>query len=191
MTPLHGLVLVGGRNRRMGRDKERLRIAPQQMEMREYLYGLLNNLCGDCIFSINGMQVEDPYYRDKNYVVDLEEDQGPMCGIVSAMKQFPGYSFLALACDMPRIHSAMLQKLIKARRGEGVFFEVNACLEPLCGIYECEMYPRLHHAWRNRQLGLQLMLVDADINRIKLDSMELFLNVNTQDELKALTQVQH
>lgn len=183
MTTLNALILAGGRSRRMGQEKARLKIGPRGIEVREYLYRLLTALVGTCVFSINRQQARDPYYGDKTCVIDMLEDRGPMGGLWSAMKSFPGCSFLTVACDMPRVDAPLIRRLIAERGMEGVFFEVDSFIEPLCGIYEYEIYSRVNSALQRGDLGLQTILKQANIKRIELSSGESFLNVNTKKDL--------
>ncbi len=191
MTALAGLILVGGRNRRMGKKKPQMRIGPNHTEMREYLYELLSTFLGTCVFSINRQQKKDAYYRDKICVTDLIEDRGPMGGLLSAITEFPEYSFLAVACDMPNINTGLFQQLLHHRGGEGVFFELNSRIEPLCGIYENTMFDRIHKAFNNGEFSLQKMLNHAKIKRIALDSAVPLFNVNTPLDLNKLQGENH
>ncbi len=92
---------------------------------------------------------------------------------------------------MPDINVGLLQQLIHHRGGEGVFFELNSHIEPLCGIYESTMFDRIHTAFNNGELSLQKMLNHAKIRRIMLDSAVPLFNVNTPSYLNKLQGEDH
>ncbi len=183
MTPLDGLIPVGGQNRRMGCDKAWLKMGMEQIEMREHLHRLLTMLLGRCVFSINKSQRQDPYYGDKICAIDLAENKGPMGGIWTAMQCFSGVSFLTVACDMPLVNAPLLQGLIAQRNEEGVFYEVNSRIEPLCGIYESALFDRIDSALQNGVLSLRKLLEQSRIKCVAIGSTEPFVNINTQEDL--------
>ena len=79
--------------------------------------------------------------------------EGPLAGILSAMRNAPEADWLVLACDLPRLDAATLKHLM-ASRGNGETFlsyrsEFDGLPEPLCAIYAAEALPILEMANSN------------------------------------------
>ena len=94
---LYGLVLAGGRSRRMGSDKAALQTDGETQLKRTVR--LLNRHV-DCVFvSTQADQSDDPVRSGFDQIVDAYDDLGPVAGILSAMDSGPEKSWLVLACD--------------------------------------------------------------------------------------------
>jgi len=106
---LYGLVLRGGRSRRMGRDKAEI-VYHGQPEA-ERMFGLLGRVCERSYYSVAFGAPEQ-----EHAIPDLEPDQGPMAGLRAAARRFPDAAWLVVACDMPRFGEAALAELVAARQ---------------------------------------------------------------------------
>ena len=148
--PLHGLVLAGGRSRRMGRDKAALAYQDGVPHVRRTA-DLLAAVCERVFVSVRADQV-DGNETEKNTALaslpptvgripDAFDVGGPINGILSALQSQPGAAFLVVACDLPFLSAEALRTLV-ARRDvskPATMFENPArenFLEPLCAIYE-------------------------------------------------------
>jgi len=108
IAPLYGLVLRGGKSRRMGRDKAAL-VYHERPEA-ERMFGLLATVCERSYYSV-AFGTPD----QENAIPDLEPDQGPVAGLRAAAQHFPDAAWLVVACDMPRFDAAALAELVAAR----------------------------------------------------------------------------
>lgn len=138
MTPLYGLVLAGGRSRRMQADKAALAYGsrPQLAEA----FDLLSPRVDAAWISVRADQAADALRAMFPQVVDGGIGEGPIAGIVAAQGQEPTAAWLVLACDLPFLDGATLDQLIADRdpaRHATAFRSVHDGLpEPLCAIYE-------------------------------------------------------
>ena len=84
---LYGLVLTGGRSRRMQRDKAALQYAgkPQLARAME----LLAPLVARCFVSVRADQLYDPHRAAYDTIADLRADLGPIGGIHAALHAHP------------------------------------------------------------------------------------------------------
>ena len=134
---LYGLVLAGGRSRRMGTDKAAL------LSRGETQLGcavqLLKSSLKKVYVSTNVAQSDDPVRRDFDLIIDRYEDMGPLAGILSAMDIYPTQSWLVLACDLPNLDEKTIECLLQnwSEVHPVTAFEsvVDGMPEPLCAIY--------------------------------------------------------
>lgn len=138
-APLYGLILGGGKSRRMGKDKAALLYQGQSALQRGF--SLLTDFCPRVFVSCRGDQEGEALYRDFPRITDQSRyGSGPMTGILSAMTAFPEAAWLVLACDLPLVTPRILQTLIEGREplksATAYVSRHDGLPEPLCAIYE-------------------------------------------------------
>jgi molybdenum cofactor guanylyltransferase len=137
--PIYGLVLVGGESRRMGSDKALLRYGDQGTQL-ERTAALLNQVCDQVFVSLRKEQGFECPAQTLPIYDSIEAIKGPLCGILSAMAAVPEADWLVLACDLPFLKQATLEKLIaefqSAEPQLTAYRSTHDGLpEPLCAIY--------------------------------------------------------
>lgn len=135
--PVHGLVLAGGRSRRMGQDKAALLLAGETQLGRAV--GLLQRHVGRVFVSSRADQADDAVRRGFEQILDRYDNLGPIAGILSAMDEWPGHGWLVLACDLPNIDDRTIAFLLEnasAGHPATAYESLHDNLpEPLCAIY--------------------------------------------------------
>lgn len=143
-TPLLGLVLGGGRSKRMRADKALLSYHGRPQT--EHCLSLLEPHCSRSFLSCRADQADQPGFAGHPQVYDSFFDLGPLGGILSALKAHPGAAFLVIACDLPFLDPATLSALVAGRDPDQVataFAGPQSGLpEPLCAIYEPGCFSR-------------------------------------------------
>ena len=138
MPQLPGLILTGGRSRRMGQDKALMRLASKTLL--EHTHELLQECLKSIYVSIKQDQIGDPVRSKFKLIIDEYNQSGPMAGILSAHKTHPHSAWLVVACDMPSLDKQTLAQLIKERDSavDATAFNSpkDSLPEPLCAIYE-------------------------------------------------------
>lgn len=138
MTALLGLVLAGGRSRRMQADKAALRFG--RRPQLEEAFALAAAVTEGAFVSVRADQADDPLRTRFPQVIDGPIGAGPIAGIVAAQARAPEAAWLVLACDLPCLDAATLAELIAGRdptRIATAFKSASDGLpEPLCAIYE-------------------------------------------------------
>lgn len=137
---LYGLVLAGGRSRRLGRDKATL-VYKGQLQLDRSI-GILKRYCEKVFISVR---------EDQNYIVDAEPiidrmgEIGPLGGILSAFFYHRDKNWLVLGVDMPFINVFTVKEIVSARDPDkfATCFEHNGKPEPLCTIYENKFKDKL------------------------------------------------
>jgi len=143
--PLLGLVLTGGKSTRMGTDKAVLDYGQGQETRR--VYALLETVCSQVFVSCRAEQADWPGRAGLPQIHDRLLDKGPLSGILAALDQHPGASWLVAACDLPRLNDEVIQTLLKGRnpfKFATAFKGHQDLPEPLCTIYEPKALPRFY-----------------------------------------------
>ena len=185
LTPqaITGVVLAGGRSRRMGQNKALLQLNGETLLARAQRL-LTGWGCGRVVVS--------GHYPDEICIADNGE--GPLAGLLSCLQQESAPWLLFVPVDMPFIPTLMLDRLLAAM-GEGQILGVTftpACfplllaknqqvrhsLASLLGAGEL----RVQHFYQ--QIGLRLLpLTEAEL--------PLFDNTNTPEQWQAALQRAH
>jgi molybdenum cofactor guanylyltransferase len=179
-----GFVLVGGRSRRMGRDKALLPY--RGATLARYVAGQVERAAGSVAL------VGDPaLYGGLGYPVirDLAPGAGPLGGICSALRSSAARWNLVLACDMPRVTAAFLSVLLdEAERSAA------DCLlpagpsgrpEPLCGVYHQRCLPPLAEAFAHGVRAVVEGLAAVRVQILPVSGEDLFANCNTAGDWAA------
>lgn len=192
-TEIYGLVLVGGKSRRMGRDKALISYDGVYTQL-ERSAQLLQQRCSRVFIS----QREDqlfPTPTGTQVIFDQVADiKGPLRGILSAMHQHPEVHWLVVACDLPNLQLATLEKLINSFQSTEpqitAYRSTHDDLpEPLCAIYPAGSDTSLQAlATKIGRSCPRKLLILKKAALIQQDDPHSLDNVNTSDEFEAATQ---
>ena len=141
MSELRGLILTGGRSRRMGQDKALMRLASKTLL--EFTHDLLQECLKSVYVSIKEDQIGEPIRSKFKLIIDEYSQSGPMAGILSAHKKHLHSAWLVVACDMLSLDKKTLAHLISERDASFDATAFNSpkdnLPEPLCAIYEPDL----------------------------------------------------
>lgn len=187
MAPLRGLVLAGGRSKRMGRDKAALDYSGRSQL--EQAVELLQRLAASVHVSVRADQKDDPLRRKFAQIVDLGDIEGPAAGIRAAQLHDPAAAWLVVACDLPYLDEATLRRLIAHRNPANTATAFrgshDGLPEPLCSIYEPAAGPLLAQFIASGRNCPRRFLVNSDTLLLDQTDPKALDNVNTPDELAA------
>ena len=110
-APLHGLLLAGGKSRRMGSDKADL-VVHGALSLRDRGLQLLAGFTELTHLSISR---DDKRSYETATVRDLRADAGPLAGLEAAFRKVPDAAWLVTACDLPFLTEGVLQHLCESR----------------------------------------------------------------------------
>jgi molybdenum cofactor guanylyltransferase len=185
-TALFGLVLAGGRSKRMGQDKAAL-VYDGRSQL-DRAMNLLAPLVTRAFVSVRADQNTEPTRAKYAQIVDLGDIEGPAAGICAAQLTHPDVAWLIIACDLPHLNIATLQQLIAQRdpaRLATAYDSSTGLPEPLCAIYEAQSAVALQAFIRSGRTCPRKFLLTSDTLRIPLGDSRALDNVNTPDELAA------
>lgn len=187
VEPVWGLVLSGGRSRRMGRDKALLeRDGTTQLSR---AVALLGRHVERVFVSVRPDQVDDAERRRFDQLVDRYTDIGPAAGILSALETQPDVSWLVLACDLPNADDATLSFLLRHRSKQPftAFRSSHDGLpEPLCAIYRPAAGALVAGFVEDGLVCPRKMLIRSDTELLDLPDAHALDNVNTPEDLERL-----
>jgi molybdopterin-guanine dinucleotide biosynthesis protein A len=183
-----GAVLVGGRSRRLGRDKARLLLAGRPLA--HWVMDAVSPLV-DEYWLISNQPLEH-LSLGFPLLIDVVPGRGALGGLLSAMLMTRGSHVLLSACDTPFLQPALLEAMItQARRGgqDAVVCRSSRGLEPLPGMFSCRLLQRLQAQVQGEDLRLRTLLNSCRSRVLppeevaRYDAAELsFLNINTAED---------
>ncbi len=186
-----GLLLAGGRSKRMQKDKAGLIHDPSGLTYAEYLYKEMQNVCDKVYVSVRENQkIKGFNTEDYPCIYDTAESKGPLSGILAAMSYKPDALWLVVACDLPNVDTSVLGKLIQSY-GENELFLAYASSsdglpEPLCALYHGSAADRLKSYLEEEIRCPRKILIREKSRILELDDPGALANMNTPDDLKSI-----
>ncbi len=167
-----GCVLIGGASSRMGKPKHLLR--RNGRTWLEHTVELLHQVCEQVVIVGSGVVTDelDQHLR----LADIPDAQGPMAGLLSAMRWAPQVSWLVAACDLPAISLEALHWLL-ATRSPGVW----ATLPSLAGVPGVE--PLLAHYDFHSRLLLEHLVAEGEFSLSRLATHPKVISPAPPDKL--------
>lgn len=187
--PLYGVLLAGGRSRRMGSDKASLVYDESGKSQARKGLDLLGSVCERVYLSLHSGQARPAgVSSDTSVILDAWNDCGPLGAILSAMDSEPEAAWLVLACDLPLVTSETLANLVARRSRDQPFLAYRSSHdgmpEPLCAIYEPLARPVLHR-YRDADMRCpRKILIEEDALLLDASRAEALDNANTPEDFQ-------
>jgi len=184
-----GLVLAGGKSKRLGLDKATISFHGEQSQLEYSLY-LLDAFCSRIAISSR----EDQRYAREGtcgakVVSDIEGVEGPMSGVMAGLQAAQGWPVLVLACDMPMIEASLVLRLLSQRDSKKLascFIGEDGRPEPLFAVYEARALEELQDLSRKGEFSLRHFLENSDVERVACKKPQLLASVNTLEDLSRI-----
>jgi molybdopterin-guanine dinucleotide biosynthesis protein A len=124
---------------------------------------------------------------------DRPEGVGPLGGLGALLQVAEGEHVLALACDMPFLSQALLEKLITARADEDVLAAKGAggFWEPFCARYRVSgVMPALSATLADQERSFRALFTRVSLAELPLDANEraLLRDWDTQEDMRKESQ---
>jgi len=180
---LNGLVLAGGKSRRMGMPKDLINWHGQ--EQRCYLADVMKDYCKEVFVSCRHDQVQglDSRYRA---LPDTFLNIGPMGGILSALRARRDRAWLVIACDLPLLDEHTIRFLVSNRSRYGIATTYESphdqLPEPLITIWEPESYPILLQFLGQGITCPRKALINSEKTILQPTLPDALMNVNTPED---------
>jgi molybdopterin-guanine dinucleotide biosynthesis protein A len=175
----------------MGRDKAALIIGNQPLW--QHQLATLRDAGAD-EFLISGRS-DGPYATAGVPVIaDEQPELGPLGGLVSSLRRAQHEWVLVLAIDLPLMTPAFLRQLVEdaAATKRGVLPQSPSGWEPLAAVYPRACLQPAEACLERRELSLQNFASRAEAEGLLIAhpitgaESQLFLNLNTEDDLRRL-----
>lgn len=183
MPPLNGLVLAGGKGKRLGRDKGVIQWHGK--EQRYHIADVLSQVCEAVFISCRNEQQQEiapPYQPLPDTFLDL----GPYGGILSALRAHRDHAWLVVACDLPLLDLATIQYLIQNRNRQVIATAFKSphdgLPEPLIAIWEPESYAVLLSFLAQDYACPRKVLINSDVALLDPPDPDALMNVNTPED---------
>lgn len=184
-----GVLLAGGKSRRMGQDKRFLLLGAETLYARSL--AVLRSLFERVVVVI--AQDSAAIESDVPVVRDLIPDCGSLGGLYTGLKQADTQWVFVVACDMPFLNPATIRHFTELKReADVVMAKLQNGFHPMHALYHRNCLPIIENLIQARELKIQL-LADHPALRVhvvtpeELGSLDpegrSFYNVNTPDDL--------
>jgi len=182
-----GIILAGGKSRRMGMEKGLVVFQGQPLIHRAV--AVLKNICDEILVSSNSHSYD---YLGYKVVRDVYHDSGPMGGIYSCLRESKSRKNLVLSCDMPFVTVDIFDHL-SVQTGNawiGVPWYENDHYEPLCGIYMKDALPDMETFIGNKNYKLPELFGKTNFKALKINDIHpqlnkyYFFNINSPMDLE-------
>ena len=184
-TPVYGCILIGGRSSRMGTPKHLLTRGGKTWL--ERTAELLRPTVGRV--AVVGAGDVPAGLPDIIRLPDVPDAEGPMAGLLAAMRWAPEASWLVAACDLPDLSGGAIEWLLSTR-APGVWATLprlpeNAGVEPLLAHYDFRARGPLEALAAGKQFSLSALAIHpkAASPAPPADVLSAWRNVNTPDDL--------
>jgi molybdenum cofactor guanylyltransferase len=186
-TDVTGVILAGGRSRRMGTDKSL--ISFHGLPMIEHVANTLTSVFARvCIVAD---QPESFTFLGLRVIPDLLADLGPLGGIHAALTTFSSPRIFVVGCDMPFVSSRLVRHVVLAHRGHPVTVpREEERIQPLCAVYERRCLPRIEEFFCQGRRRLVDAVLELGCRQVPLDDRlewyrpGLLKNLNTPEDLE-------
>jgi len=188
LLEITGVLLTGGKSRRMGRNKALLKLDGKELIERNL--ETLNKVCSEVVISSN----EDDLYKGYGYpvITDDIKGKGPLGGIYSVLKKAKNDHLFFAACDMPFLHEEAIRYIYREMNDfDAVVPYALGRIHPLHACYHKRILPLVEEKVLNDKLRLTDVLGECRTKIIKVEKCSDIYqkliersvqNVNTPDE---------
>lgn len=183
---ISAVILAGGMGRRMNNQDKGL-IQWQGKPIIEHILSQLTPQCGEILINANRNLDQYARYRLPLVSDEIEGYQGPLVGILSAMKQCNHDYLLCLPCDTPHPPEnlvAQLMTCMETDKARCATAHDGERLQPLFSLMSCSVLPELENFLHNGQrkvhdffMSLQPAICDFSAQASR------FKNMNTPEDL--------
>ena len=191
-TNVTGVVLAGGRSRRLGRDKAVELVGGEPLISR--VIGRMSEVANEIVVVVNGSERASqlPLPQNAMVVVDAYPDKGSLGGIFSGLKAGREDWAIVVACDMPFVNVALLRHILEqADEYDAVVPILDGRPEPIHAAYSKACLPAIEKKILADDLKIAGFFDDVrvkyvaqdDVDRLDPDHLSFF-NINTEQDLE-------
>lgn len=185
-----GVLLAGGKSRRMGEDKRHLLVGEQTLLDRGL--AVLRSIFQEVLVVI--AQDSPPLDVEAHVVRDLIPDCGSLGGLYTGLMQATTPYIFVVACDMPFLDPMVIAEFTSRRASADIVMaKLASRVHPMHALYSKRCVPVVEQMIQARQLKIQEMVSDRSLHVRYVTEDDLrtidpsgrsFQNVNTPADLE-------
>lgn len=190
ITNVSGILIAGGKSRRMGQDKRFLRVAGERLFERT-LSVLMNTFAETIVVLAEPLDTLD--VRGCRVVYDAIPNTGSLGGLYTGLMAASHSRVFAVACDMPFLDAAVIRCMLSYdAAADVVVAELAGRFQPMHAVYSRRCVPflkdmaerqdlKIQNVFQRKGLGV-VVLRENDFASLPL-GVRSFQNINTPEDL--------
>ncbi len=185
-----GILIAGGKSRRMGQDKRFLRVGQKSL-FRRTLEVLTATFTETIVVLAEPVAALD--VQGCRVVYDQIPNAGSLGGLYTGLVAATKPRVFAVACDMPFLESKVIRSMISCdESADVVVAELSGRFQPMHAVYSQRCRPFLKTMAEQRDLKIQKLFRQGELRITVVDTRHLgilesglrsFENINTPDDL--------
>ena len=184
MENFTGIILAGGKSKRMGTDKGMLHLNGKPFIT--HIYEAMKPIFGDNIVVVSSNTDYDTF--GYNRIEDLILDKGPVGGLYTALKQSKTKFNLVLSVDVPLVSTELLQWLVDNHDDSYLVTQVQAGekVSSLVAVYDRALRTLLGEHLAGNQLKLRDVIAEVNPQTLTVPKKwsSQLQNINTEEDYK-------
>ena len=186
-----GTVLAGGKSQRFGEDKSQVKLDGKVL-----IDYILNEISDEFkeILIVSNNKIKFKNSDNISIIGDLKKDQGPLGGVLSAMKWIKekkkDYKWIStFPVDTPFFKKEILQNFlheINFEESNLFFIKSNNTRHNIFGIWSIDLMEKLEEDLNNGERKVELWANSVGVKVINMEFIneDPFFNINTKDDLE-------
>jgi molybdopterin-guanine dinucleotide biosynthesis protein A len=177
-------ILIGGDSTRMGTDKATFEVDGVSMAQR--VADAATNAGAAEILFIGGTQAQAKKFSG-TWKKDLYPGEGPLGGVITALKSSSHDAVVVLSCDMPFVTDSVISSLIRALPDAQATVGRTDRLNWLCAAWtKSECLKTLESVWKRNERAVHRAAVLLDVAEVPVPAVAV-RNINSPSDLVADT----
>jgi molybdopterin-guanine dinucleotide biosynthesis protein A len=186
-----GAVLAGGKSQRFGEDKSQVKLNGKLLI--DYILSEIIDEFKE-ILIVSNEQIKFKNYENISLINDFKKDQGPLGGVLSAMKwakeKNNKYEWIStFPVDTPFFKKEILQKFlseINSEESKLFFIKSNNTRHNIFGIWSIDLMKKLEDDLNEGQRKVEVWANSVGVKVINMEfiNKDPFFNINTKEDLE-------
>ena len=193
-----GTVLAGGKSQRFGEDKSQVKLDGKLL-----IDHILNEIINEFkeILIVSNNQINFKHSDKISMVSDLKKDQGPLGGVLSAMKWVKksnkDYKWIStFPVDTPFFKKEILQNFlseINFEEGKLFFIKSNNTRHNIFGVWSIDLMDKLEEDLNNGERKVELWANSVGVKVIDMEFLneDPFFNINSKEDLEMARKIKN
>ena len=186
-----GTVLAGGKSQRFGEDKSQIKLNGKFLI--DYILSEIIDEFNE-ILIVSNNQIKFKHYENISLINDYKKDQGPLGGVLSAMKwakeKNNKYKWIStFPVDTPFFKKEILKKFlseINIEESKLFFIKSNNTRHNIFGMWSIDLMKKLEEDLNKGHKKVETWANSIGVKIINMEFMyeDPFFNINTKDDLE-------